>query len=174
MSRTGFMCVETSFLPGSVCFSLQGTTDIENGAIVGKGDLIEGERDVYEAATDYSAGMYLVANPAWNYEVYKATDRNEENYINKAGVAFRAYRLGKDMRFKVYNLDLETPFEVGDGVKFEGGKYVKDDGGDPALKVVRVEEFGFPFCVGSGGTENGEWGYTLGETMKKYVIEVVK
>ena len=110
---------------------------------------------------------------SWNYEVYKATDRNEENYINKAGIAFRTYRLEKDMKFKVYNIDVDTPFAVGDGVKFEGGKYVKDDGGTPKLKVVAVEDFGFPFCVGSGGTLNGDYGYAVGEVMKKYTIEVV-
>ena len=152
---------------------MQKDTDIENGAIVGKGDLIEGETSIYEAIDDYTDGMYLVANPAWNYEVYKATDRNEENYINKAGIAFRTYRLEKDMKFKVYNIDVDTPFAVGDGVKFEGGKYVKDDGGTPKLKVVAVEDFGFPFCVGSGGTLNGDYGYAVGEVMKKYTIEVV-
>ena len=159
MARNGFNVVETTFLPRAVCFSMQKDTDIENGAIVGKGDLIEGETSIYEAIDDYTDGMYLVANPAWNYEVYKATDRNEENYINKAGIAFRTYRL--------------EPFAVGDGVKFEGGKYVKDDGGTPKLKVVAVEDFGFPFCVGSGGTLNGDYGYAVGEVMKKYTIEVV-
>ena len=29
------------------------------------------------------------------------------------------------MKYKVYNLDLTTPFVVGDGVKFEDGKYAK-------------------------------------------------
>ncbi|HJF39354.1 MAG TPA: hypothetical protein K8V91_00390 [[Clostridium] spiroforme] len=173
MARNGFNVVETTFLPRAVCFSMQKDTDIENGAIVGKGDLIEGETSIYEAIDDYTDGMYLVANPAWNYEVYKATDRNEENYINKAGIAFRTYRLEKDMKFKVYNIDVDTPFAVGDGVKFEGGKYVKDDGGTPKLKVVAVEDFGFPFCVGSGGTLNGDYGYAVGEVMKKYTIEVV-
>lgn len=173
MARNGYMVVETTFVPRSVCFSLQGEADIENGAIVGKGDLVEGETSVYEAEDTYTDGMYLVANPAWNYEVYKATDRNEENYINKAGIAFRAYRLEKDMKYKVYNLDLATPFAVGDGVKFEGGKYAKDEGGSPKLKVVAVEEVGFPFCVGSGGTEVSGYGYAVGETMKKYTIEVV-
>jgi hypothetical protein len=119
--RNGYMVVETAFVPRSVCFSLQSASNIENGAIVGKGDLVEGETSVYEAETDYTDGMYLVANPAWNYETYRATDQNEENYINKAGVAFRAYRLEKDMKFKVYNLDLETPFVEGDHVKFESG-----------------------------------------------------
>ena len=173
MARNGYMVVETTFVPKSVCFSLQGDADIENGAIVGKGDLIDGENSVYEAGDDYTGGMYLVANPAWNYEVYKTTDRNEENYINKAGVAFRAYRLEKDMKFKVYNLDLSVPFVKGDGVKFENGKYVKDDGGSPKLKVIMVEDVGFPFCVGSGGVDVSGYGYAVGEIMKKYKIEVV-
>lgn len=173
MARNGFMVAETTFVPRSVCFSMQSDTDVENGAIVGKGDLVDGETSIYEAETDYSAGMYLVAHPAWNYEVYRSTDLNEENYINKAGTPFRTYRLEKDMKYKVYNLDLATPFAVGDGVKFEGGKYVKDEGGSPKLKVVAVEDFGFPFCVGSGGKLNGDYGYAVGEVMKKYTIQVV-
>ena len=44
MARNGYMVVETTFVPKSVCFSLQGDADIENGAIVGKGDLIESRR----------------------------------------------------------------------------------------------------------------------------------
>lgn len=173
MARTGYMVAESTFLPRAVCFSLQSDTDIENGAIVGKGDLVEGETSVYEAETDYSTGMYLVLNPAWSYDTSRMVNQNEENYINKAGVAFRAYRLEKDMKYKVYNADVDTPFVKGDAVKFEGGKYVKDEGGSPKLKVVDVEDFGFPFCVGSQGTLNGDYGYSVGEVMKKYTIEVV-
>ena len=173
MARTGYMVAESTFLPRSVCFSLQSDTDVENGAIVGKGDLVEGETSIYEAETDYSTGMYLVLNPAWSYDTSRMVNQNEENYINKAGVAFRAYRLEKDMKYKVYNIDAAAPFNVGDGLKFEGGKYVKDDGGSPKLKVVAVEDFGFPFCVGSQGTLNGDYGYAVGEVMKKYTIEVV-
>lgn len=58
--RNGYMVVETSFVPRSVCFSLQSESDIENGAIVGKGDLVEGETSVYKAETDYVDGMYSV------------------------------------------------------------------------------------------------------------------
>ena len=173
MARNGFNVVETTFLPRSVCFSLQSESDVENGAIVGKGVLVDGETSVYEAETDYADGMYLVANPAWSYDTSSVLNQNEENFINKAGIAFRAYRLEKDMKYKVYNIDAATPFNVGDGLKFEGGKYVKDDGGSPKLKVVAVEDFGFPFCVGSQGTLNGDYGYAVGETMKKYTIEVV-
>ena len=117
--------------------------------------------------------MYLVAHPAWSYDTSRMVNQNEENFINKAGIPFRTYRLEKDMKFKVYNIDVTTPFEIGDGVKFESGKYVKDEGGSPKLKVVNVEDFGFPFCVGSQGTQNGNFGYAVGEQMKKYTIEVV-
>ena len=171
--RNGYMVAESTVLPMSVWCSLLSDTDVENGAIVGKGDLVEGETSVYEAETDYSTGMYLVANPAWSYDTSSVLNQNEENFINKAGVAFRAYRLEKDMKYKVYNVDAAAPFAVGDGLKFESGKYVKDDGGSPKLKVVAVEDFGFPFCVGSQGTANGNFGYAVGETMKKYTIEVV-
>lgn len=173
MARLGYNVVETTFLPKSVCFSMQSDTDIENGAIVGKGDLVEGETSIYEADTDYTDGMYLVAHPAWSYDISRMVNQNEENFINKAGIPFRTYRLEKDMKFKVYNIDVTTPFEIGDGVKFESGKYVKDEGGSPKLKVVNVEDFGFPFCVGSQGTQNGNFGYAVGEQMKKYTIEVV-
>ena len=171
--RNGYMVCESTFLPRSVCFSLQSESDVENGAIVGKGDLVEGETSVYEAETDYSDGMYLVLNPAWDYDTSRMVNQNEENFINKAGVAFRTYRLEKDMKYKVYNLDLGTPFVVGDGVKFESGKYVKDSGGSPKLKVVAVEDFGFPFCVGSQGVNNGSYGYAIGDVMKKYTIQVL-
>lgn len=173
MARYGFNVVETTFVPRSVCFSLQSESDVENGAIVGKGGLVEGETSIYEAETDYTEGMYLVANPAWSYDTSSIVNQNEENFVNKAGIPFRAYRLEKDMKYKVYNIDTTTPFAVGDGVKFESGKYVKDEGGSPKLKVVAVEDFGFPFCVGSQGTLNGNFGYAVGETMKKYTIEVV-
>ena len=49
MARNGFMVAETTFVPRSVCFSMQSDTDVENGAIVGKGDLVDGETSIYEA-----------------------------------------------------------------------------------------------------------------------------
>ena len=172
MARNGYMVVETTALHGSVCFSLQATKDIENGAIVGKGDLVTGETSVYTALDDYADGMYLVANPAWGYEVYKATDKNEENYINKAGVAFRAYRLEKDMKFKVTNIADGVDLAVGDFVEFTADAYAKA-GTDTKLKVVAVEELGFPYCIGSAGTANADYGHAIGEVTKKYTIEVV-
>ena len=116
--------------------------------------------------------MYLVANPAWVYETYKATDKNEESFINKANIAFRAYRLEKDMKYKISNIAGNADLAVGDFVEYKDGAYAKADE-DTKLKVVAVEELGFPYCIGSAGTKNADYGHSIGESTKKYTIEVV-
>lgn len=90
-----FMTVETTNVYGCPCFSLQSTVDVQNGAVVGKGDLVTGESSIYAALDDYSDGIYLVANPAWSYDTSRQVNQNEENYINKAGIPFRVYGLKK-------------------------------------------------------------------------------
>ncbi len=170
-----YMTVETTNLTGSVCFSMQSEEDTQNGAIVGKGDLISNEDSIYAALPDYTGGMYLVANPAWNYDDTRLVNQNEENYINKKNIPFRTYRLEKDMKFKIGNV--ETELEIGDFVEYKDGAYAKAAGESP-LKVVNAEETGFPFFVGSygvkvtGDTAN-EYGYALNTRVKKYTIQVV-
>ena len=172
-----FMVAESTNLTGARIFSLQSTKDIQNGAIVGKGDLVTGEDQIYVATDEYEDGMFLVLNPAWSYDDSRMVNQNEENYVNKACKPFRAYRLEKDMKYKIYNI--EETFEVGDIVKYDAaaGKYAKDTAG--SLKVVRVEEQGFPFCIGSYGVQiagdtNNEYGYAIGTKTIKYTIEVIK
>ena len=171
-----FMVAESTNLTGARIFSLQATKDVQNGAVVGKGELVTGETQIYNALDTYTDGAYLVLNPAWSYEE-GATKQNEENYVNKANVAFRAYRLEKDMKYKIYNI-AET-FEVGDVVKYDAatGKYAEDT--DGILKVVAVEEVGFPYCIGSAGVTlagdtNNEYGSVIGAKTTKYTIEVIK
>ena len=53
-----YMTVETTNLEGCICYSLQSTTDVQNGAVVGKGELVTGERSVYMALDDYTDGMF--------------------------------------------------------------------------------------------------------------------
>lgn len=175
-----YMTVETTNVIGCVCYSFQDDkNDIQNGAIVGKGDLVEGETSIYIATTAVSANnMYLVANPAWSYNDNSATDQNEENFINVKGVPFRVYELKKDKKFKIGNLPAETKFKKGDYVKYNDGKYEKDESLKSGLKVVAVEEVGFPYCVGSYGvkiTGDGEnkYGYAVDTRNTKYTIEVV-
>ena len=172
-----YMVVETTLVDGARLFSLQATKDIQNGAIVGKGDLVTGEREIYNALDDVKGGKYLVANPAFSYDDSRLVNQNEENYINKKGVAFRAYRLEKDMKYKISNVD-ET-FSVGDYVKYNAtaGKYEKDSSNASGLKVVAVEEVGFPYCIGSIGAKvvgdsGNEYGYATGAKTTKYTIEV--
>ena len=172
-----YMVVETTLVDGARLFSLQSTKDLQNGAIVGKGDLVTGEREIYNALDDVTGGKYLVANPAWSYDDSRLVNQNEENYINKKGIAFRAYRLEKDMKYKISNID-ET-FSVGDYVKYNAtaGKYEKDSSNASGLKVVAVEEVGFPYCIGSIGAKvvgdsGNEYGYATGAKTTKYTIEV--
>ena len=172
-----YMVVETTLVDGARLFSLQSTKDLQNGAVVGKGDLVTGEREIYNALDDVADGKYLVANPAWSYDDSRLVNQNEENYINKKGIAFRAYRLEKDMKYKIYNID-ET-FSVGDYVKYNAtaGKYEKDSSNASGLKVVAVEEVGFPYCIGSIGAKvvgdsGNEYGYATGAKTTKYTIEV--
>lgn len=172
-----YMVVETTLVDGARLFSLQATKDIQNGAIVGKGDLVTGEREIYNALDDVTGGKYLVANPAWSYEDYRVVNQNEENYVNEANVAFRAYRLEKDMKYKIYNI-AET-FSVGNYVTYNAttGKYEVDGTSTSGLKVVAVEEVGFPYCIGSIGAKvvgdsGNEYGYATGAKTTKYTIEV--
>lgn len=173
MARNGYMICETTALHGSVCFSLQSTKALENGVVVGKGDLVTGEKDIYVAEDAYDDGMYLVANPAWTYDRYKATDLNEENYINPANMPFRAYKLANDMKFKVANIPDGVTLAKGDYVKYDAGVIAKDDAGANKFKVIDVEEYGFPYCIGSAGTTVGDYGYAIGEVTKKYTIQVM-
>ena len=172
-----YMVVETTLVDGARLFSLQSTKDLQNGAVVGKGDLVTGEREIYNAIDEVTDGKYLVANPAFSYDDSRIVNQNEENYINKQGIAFRAYRLEKDMKYKIYNVD-ET-FSVGDYVKYNAtaGKYEKDSSNASGLKVVAVEEVGFPYCIGSIGAKvvgdsGNEYGYATGAKTTKYTIEV--
>ena len=172
-----YMVVETTLVDGARLFSLQSTKDLQNGAVVGKGDLVTDEREIYNAIDDVTGGKYLVANPAWDYDDSRLVNQNEENYINKKGIAFRVYRLEKDMKYKIYNVD--ATFSVGNYVKYNAatGEYEVDGTNASGLKVVAVEEVGFPYCIGSIGAKvvgdvGNEYGYATGAKTTKYTIEV--
>lgn len=171
-----YMTVETTNVYGSVCYSLQSTEDVQNGAVVGKGDLVEKEDSIYKAATDYSKGAYLVANPAWSYDDSSAVNQNEENYVNKANTPFRAYSLGKDMKFTIGNVK-DADFKENEYVKFEDGAWKKSEEATP-FKCQYVRTVGFPYCIGSAGvTVAGDGDNTYGKAIDtrttKYTIEVV-
>ena len=171
-----YMVAESTLLTNARLFSLQSTKDVQNGAIVGKGDLVTGERSIYNALDDVTGGKYLVIQPAWAYDDSRKINQNEENFVNVAGVPFRAYRLEKDMKFKISNI--EATFAVGDEVEYDPTTETYVAGTGTGLKVVAVEEVGFPYCIGSIGVQvvgdtGNEYGYATGAKTTKYTIEVI-
>lgn len=185
--------VETTNMYGSKCLSFQATADIENGFLIAKGDLVTGEKEIYTAGIPTTSDeVYLVANPAWSYNNNSATDQNEENFINKAGIAFRGYQLKKDNKFKVYStgitpVDADTDLAVGQYITVDGTTYkpkavaAKPTDGFVG-KIVDIEEIGFPYCVGSlgqnviigSGDKAVSMGYAVDTRVTKVTIEVVK
>ena len=85
--------VETTKVRGR-CFDFIYTADVENGTLLAKGDIKTGERNVYTAGLPTaSSEVFLVANPAWQYDDAKAEAKNEDAYIVPANTIFRVYGL---------------------------------------------------------------------------------
>lgn len=162
--------VHTTNLSGCDNYSFQYTADIENGALVAKGDLIEGERQVYAAALDASAPAYLVANPAWNYDDSTYAKAQEDAYINKAGKAFRVYELKANKKFAItsYSIVGGDTVVIGDELGVTAAGKLDKSVTDSALivKVTAIDNYGFPYSVGSAGT--------VDTTTKMVTVEVVK
>lgn len=185
----GYNVVESTNMFGSKCLSFQATADIENGMLISKGSLVTGETDIYVAGVPTTTDeVYLVDTPAWSYDDYRMTNQNEENFINKANRPFRGRQLKKDNKFTIYNTAI-TPIDSDTAVAI--GQYITVDGttnkptasaSAPAAGfygiVTDIKELGFPYCVGSAGTEvtiDGEsMGNVVDNRVTKVTIEVVK
>lgn len=157
---------------GCKCFSFMADEDITNGTLISKGDLVEGEREIYEAKYDLAKPMYLVLNPAWNYDdsTY-AKKYDESTYTNVACVPFRGYELIPTRRWTVSTAITEDELAVGDLVVSDGkGKLKKTAADVPANaflgKIIGVDTKGYTFVSGAGGN------ITTGG--KFYVVEVVR
>lgn len=180
--------VETTKIT-EICYDfVNDTTDIENGWVVKKGDIVTGERNVYTAeipaATDE---VYLVANPAWSYTNIPS-EQGEENFINVKKKVFRGYGLAPTNKFGV------TDYTITDGDTIAVGNYVGVDGTTMKLKnlgstkptgvgfygkVTEIENTGIYPCINiatvtsPSGTPPTGGGEIVAEG-KKVIIEVVK
>ncbi len=98
--------------------------DIENGNVVKLGGLDEGTYDVYEGKApktgDSIKDIVLIASPEVMYDERK---RNLDEFINKAGLPARGYRLhtGDVFSVTIEALDAKTEPHIGDGVKIGDG-----------------------------------------------------
>lgn len=162
--------VHTTNLSGCDNYSFQHTADIENGALVAKGDLIEGERQIYAAVLDAKEPAYLVANPALVYDDSTYAKRQEDAYINKAGKAFRVYELKANKKYAItsYSIVGGESVKVGDELGVTAAGKLSNAVTDSALivKVTAIDTYGFPYAVGSAGT--------VDTTVKMVTVEVVK
>lgn len=169
--------VHTTNIKNPELYSFQSTVEIENGSLVHKGDLIAGERSVYEAVQPTATStetdsVYLVAHPAWPYDDSFRVKQNEDAYINPADEAFRVYALHSGDRFKLtaYSFVNPTAVAVGSYVYPTAGSYkMSIDTAAPTTafvgKIIGVDETGFAYAVGSAGT--------IDTSFKMVLIEVV-
>lgn len=183
--------VETTKIT-EICYDfVNDTTDIENGWVVKKGDIVTGERNVYTAeipaATDK---VYLVANPAWSYTNIPS-EQGEENFINVKKKVFRGYGLAPTNKFGVSDYTITpvastTPIAVGDYIGVDGSTMKLKDLGttEPTGvgfygKVTEIEDYGIFPCINvatvtsPSGTPPTGGGEIVAEG-KKVIIEVVK
>lgn len=172
--------VETTKVSGR-CFDFVADIDIENGSFVAMGDLVDGERNIYKAKIPTAGDeVFLVANPAWDYDDSRTVNQNEDNYINKAGTPFRVYGLlaiNHD-KFGVedYGITVTAGSEIAvdDYVTVDGTTTKIKDAGTTAPaatngfvgKVVEIEDYGFAYTTGTAGN--------VGTVGKKVIIQVIK
>ena len=162
--------VHTTNLSGCDNYSFQYTADIENGALVAKGALVEGERQIYTAVLDAKEPAYLVANPAWIYDDSTYAKKQEDAYINKGGKAFRVYELKANKKFAItsYSIVGGDDVAIGDELGVTAAGKLSKAVTDSALivKVTAIDNYGFPYAVGSAGT--------VDTTVTMVTVEVVK
>lgn len=160
--------------------------NIENGAVVKKGAIMEGEREIYAAGIPALGDeIFFVANPAWSYK-NGTIEQNEDNYINVANKPFRVYTLLADNhdRFGVTDYSI-TPVTSGtEELAPAVGDYIGVDGTTVKLKnlgatapanaadrgfigkIVDINTYGCAIPTGTAGT--------ISTVAKMVVIEVIK
>lgn len=148
--------VYTTNLSGCDNYSFQHTADIENGTLVAKGELVEGERQIYQVVLDPKKPSYLVAHPAWRYDDSTYGKKQEDAYINRKGKAFRVYELKPEKKFAITSYSIDGGGEdiaVGDTLGVTNAGKLKKDETESALqvKVEAVDNYGFKYAVGSAG-----------------------
>ena len=100
--------------------------NMENGWLVHKGELVDSEREIYRAiiptaGTLATEPVYVVGNPAWNYDTTSLINQNECNYFIPAGKVFRVYTLNPNDKFGIANYGVDGIPVVGEYVGLQAG-----------------------------------------------------
>ena len=164
---------ESTHITGRNFFFIS-SVEMENGMLVHKGELVPGSKDVYEALIPTAATIdiqpvYVVGNPAWNYDSSSMVNQNEDNYTIKAGTVFRVYSLNVADKFGIADYGIEGTPIVGQFVGLQNGSakpIASATEPDTAFvgKVIQEVDMGHEYFVGQA----------VDNRLKKIRIEVVK
>lgn len=186
-----YTVVETSKIAavhgGGHNYSLIAESDVENGHVGFVGDLAtDADSEVISleihnfvaptTATINTAKAVLVANPEWSYDDTPRSNNAMYNYINKAGVPFRAYDL---MAGDVYAVSAGG-INAGSG-SVTVGKYVILENTKTTVKMVEKSATAGQGFVGKiiGSAQRGigftkSSGAVIGRPSVVYFIEVLR
>jgi len=126
--------LELSRVLGHYVESIKADKVYENGALVGKGKLVEGEDRLYEATEATADNYFLVTTP----EVHFENASKSWDYTNKAGDVMRAHQLEVGDTVTVEQAVHNSGLEAGDALTVTAGKFAAGEGDFILDRVVTL------------------------------------
>ncbi len=123
-NRAGLFSVEYIVTTGSGSSAVKTPTEIDNGHVLAMGDLLDGEREIFEAtAVEASTPLEKVVFVASPEVMYPVGEYALDAFYNAAGAPCRAYRFHSGDIFSVTKdaLDGAATPAVGDVVELKAG-----------------------------------------------------
>lgn len=111
--------------------------EYENGLVVGLGDLVEGEHNMYKAVAGANDNAYLITTP----EVDRTSKSSSIDHTNKKGSHMRVHQLEKGDIFTVEASLHGATATVGQKVDVSGNQFV-DASGDGFAVVIEAGTIG--------------------------------
>ena len=121
---------------GVKTFSVLADKEYENGAIVGLGDLVEGEYNLYQAVPATDDNLYLITTP----EVHRDSNSSSIDFVNKEGSHMRVHQLEKGDIFTVETKVQPVTAEAGQKLSAEGNAFA--DAADGVAVVLEPNKLG--------------------------------
>lgn len=148
-------------------------TALPNCAIVGLGDVVEGDhiREAKAAAATTAVGKFVVVAPEINVQQYRMIDNDIAKFALEAGEVYTAYELQLRDRLELSEgmfASMEG-LAVGETVNIaaDGKLTAKIDAKAGCLRVVSIREQRLPMVVKDNGT-------MMTSSIKMVKVEVVK
>lgn len=115
---------------GVKTFSVLADKEYENGAVVGLGDLVEGEYNLYKAVDATEDNLYLITTP----EVHRDSKSNSLDFTNKKDSHMRVHQLEKGDIFTVETAVNPVTAVAGQKLTVSGNAFA--DATDGGIAVV--------------------------------------